>query len=185
MAAKKKVDAAPVFTDWAEVDEALREIREIDGQVAAVEVKANELSRKADDLRATVAEQLKQRKQLEKNMEEFCTAQLPQMQGKSRKLNHGTIQFNASRECVVMKGFTIAAALQVMVGPLQDKLVAIIEKLSARFVRVKYEIDKAGALAAFNAGKVTNAKLAPLGLEVVEKDNFGYTLADTVAKSTS
>jgi phage host-nuclease inhibitor protein Gam len=185
MPPKKKVDAAPLFQDWTEVDDALRQIREIDAKVAKVEVRANELSRKADDERATVAEDLKLKKQLEKNMEEYCVAQLPEMAAKSRKLNHGTIQFNASKECVVMKGFTIAAALQVMVGPLQDKLIAIIEKLSARFVRVKYEIDKAGALAAFNAGKVTNAKLAPLGLEVVEKDNFGYTLSDTVAKPTS
>lgn len=186
MAAKKqKVDAAPVYTSWTEVDDALRQIREIDAKVAAVELKANALSRKADDERAAVAEDLKLKKQLEKNMEEYCVAQLPEMAAKSRKLNHGTIQFNASKECVVMKGFTISAALQVMIGPLADALTKLTEKLGARYVRVKCEIDKAAALSAFNAKTVTNAKLAPLGLEVVEKDNFGYTLSDTVAKPTS
>lgn len=184
-AKKQKVDAAPVYSSWAEVDDALRQIREIEAKVAKVETRANELSRKADDERATIAEDLKTKKQLEKNMEEYCTAQLPEMGAKSRKLNHGTIQFNAGKECQVMKGFTIVAALQVMIGPLADALGKLVEKLSARYVRVKTEIDKAAALAAFNANLTNNVKLAPLGLEIVEKENFGYTLSDTQAKSTS
>jgi phage host-nuclease inhibitor protein Gam len=185
MATKKTVAAGPVFSSWDEVDDALRQIRQIDATVGKVEAQANALRVKADELCATVADNLKERKQLERNMEEYCTAQLPEMDAKSRKLNHGTIQFNASKECVVMKGFTIAAALQVMIGALQDNLTKLTEKLGARYVRVKCEIDKAAALSAFNAKTTNNTKLAAFGLEVVEKNNFGYTLADDTAKSTA
>lgn len=185
MAAKQKVDAAPVFASWDEVDEALLQIRLLDAQVGKVEAQANGLRQQADELCAGVTGELKEKKQLEKNMEEYCTSKLPEMDAKSRKLNHGTIQFNASKECQVMKGFTIAAALQVMIGALQDSLTKLITKLNARFVRVKCELDKAAALAAYNAKTTDNAKLAALGLEVVEKNNFGYVVADTEAKSTT
>lgn len=178
MPPKKKVDAAPVYTEWSEVDEALSQIAAIDAKVNKVEAEAGKLRQKADELCAGVAEDLKTKKQLEKNMSEFCTAKLPELlPAKSRKLNHGVIQFNASKECVVKQGFTIAAALGVMLAPLQDKLTKLVDALGKRYVRVKTEIDKASALADFNAGKTTNVKLSEFGLEVVDKENFGYTLA--------
>ena len=185
MAAKKKVDAAPVYSSWDDVDNALREIREIDAKVGIVELKANALRTQADQLCATVADDLKQKTQLEKNMEAFCTLQLPNMEAKSRKLNHGTIQFNASKECVVKSGFTIKAATEVMLTPLKAAYDKLVTKAAGRFLRFKCEIDKAGALAAFNAKQTDNTKLAALGLEVVDKNNFGYTLADSEAKSTA
>ena len=183
--AKQKVSDAPVFSSWSEVDDALRQIREIDAKVAKAEAQANTLRQRADALVADVAEDLKQKKQLEKNMTDYCTAQLPEMPQKSRKLNHGLIQFTASKECAVKKGFTIAAALEVMLAPVKDAYDRMVEKLGKRFVRVKCEIDKAGALAAFNAGQITQDKLAGLGLEVIEKENFGYTLADAKAQPTN
>jgi phage host-nuclease inhibitor protein Gam len=184
MAAKKKVDAAPVYTDWAEVDDALRQIRELDAKVGKAEAEANKLRARADEACAAVADDLKLKKQLEKNMAEFCTARLPELlPAKSKKLNHGTIQFNSSKECVVKQGFTITAALGVMLAPLQEPLNRLVEKLRKRYVRVKTEIDKASALTDYNAGTIKNEKLGELGLEVVEKDNFGYTLADKPAQA--
>jgi len=182
---KRKPDAGPLYTAWDDVDAALRDLREIDARVAKAELKANALRSRADEELAAVADDLKQKKQLEKNMEEFCTAQLPEMPQKSRKLNHGTIQFTASKECVVLKGFTIAAALQVMLSPMQSAVDKLVEKLAKRYVRVKFEIDKAAAMADFNARQTNNDKLGALGLGVEDKDNFGYTLADKVAQPTT
>jgi len=183
--AKQKVNAEPLFQSWDDVDLALMQIRQIDAAVAKAEIAANGLKQKADAALAAVADDLKQKKQLELNMQAFCERELPNMPTKSRKLNHGVIQFTASKECAVKKGFTIAAALGVMLAPLQDAYDRLVEKAGKRFIRIKCEIDKAAALAAFNGGQMSNEKLAGLGLEVLDKDNFGYTLADSKAQPTS
>ena len=184
-AAKKKPDATPMYESWAQVDDACKRIREIDAKVAKAEAKANEYKLKADAELATVADEQTERKQLWKNAEEFCRAHMADMVGKSRKLNHGTPCFRASKECAVKKGFTIQAALNVMMAPLLDAYNKVSEKLAKRYVRLKAEIDKAGALAAYNAKQITDAKLAELGLEIVEKDGFDIKFDDAEAKSTA
>lgn len=188
MAAAKKVkpDAAPLFSSWQEVDDALRQIRAINARVSRAETIANTTRTIADGkLAEATGADLTLRKQLEKNMEEYCTAQLPEMTTRSRKLNHGTISFTASKELAQIKGFTWAAVLQVMLQPVQDTLNKLVEKLGKRFVRVKCEVDKAAITAAYNAGQTTDGKLAELGVQMQEKDNFGYTLADADARPTS
>ncbi len=184
--AKKKVDDAPLYTSWDEVDDALFRIRAAAARVARAEGEANKLRAKADEICAGVADDQKLIKQLEANMKAFSEAQLPELlPAKSKRLNHGTIQFTASTECAVKKGFTIAAALEVMLAPLKDAYDRLVAKAGGRFVRIKCEIDKASALAAFNAGQTTNEKLGALGLEVVAKENFSYTLADAKAQPTT
>jgi phage host-nuclease inhibitor protein Gam len=184
--AKKKVEDAPVYTSWDEVDEALAAIRAAAARVAKAEAEANELRARADDICAGVADDQKLIKQLEANMKAFAEAKLPELlPAKSKRLNHGTIQFTASTECAVKKGFTIAAALEVMLAPLRDAYDKLVAKAGARFIRLKCEIDKAAALAAYNAGQTNNEKLGALGLEVISKENFGYTLADAKAQPTT
>jgi phage host-nuclease inhibitor protein Gam len=183
---KVKPDVTPVFTDWAQVDDALRQIRGINARVAKAETAANTASiLAAAKLSEATGEDLALRKQLEKNMEEYCTAQLPEMTGRSRKLNHGTISFTASKELAQSKGMTWAAVLELMLAPVRDALNKVIEKLGKRFVRVKTEVDKAAIAAAYNAGQISDAKLAVLGVQMVAKDNFGYVLADADAQPTT
>lgn len=185
MAAKTKPDATPMYTNWTAVDEACKRMREIDAAVAKAEAKANEYKEKAEAELAAVAPSLTERKQLWKNCLEFCTAHKDEMVGQSRKLNHGTPYFRSSTECTTKKGVTIEAALNLMLAPLLDKLNKLVEALSKRFVRVKYEIDKAGALAAYNGKQITAAKLAELGLEIVPKLNFDIKFDDAEAKSVA
>lgn len=188
MPAPKKVkpSASPVFTSWAEVDDALRQIREINARVAKAEAAANTARAAADaKLAEATGQDLITRKRLEKDMEEYCTAQLPEMTARSRKLNHGTISFTASKEVAQAKGMTWAAVLELMLAPVRDALTKVQEKLGKRFVRVKTEVDKAAIAAAYQSRQITDAKLSELGIQMVDKDNFGYTLADQDAQPTS
>lgn len=185
MAAKKKADATPMYSSWQNVDDACRAIKEIDAKVSKAEAKANEYKAKAEAELAAVAGELTERKQLWKNCLEFCTAHKDEMVGQSRKLNHGTPCFRSSTECAVKKGFTIDAAINVMLAPLLDAFNKLSEKLAKRFIRVKCEIDKAGALAAYNGKQITDAKLAELGLEIVPKLNFDIKFDDAEAKSVA
>jgi phage host-nuclease inhibitor protein Gam len=183
---KRKPDAAPIFAGWADVDDALKQIGQLDLVIGKAETRANALKSKADDELAVVADQVNTKKRLEKDMEEYCTAHKDEiLPAKSKRLNHGVVGFTASREVSQLKGFTWAAVLQVMLQPVQDALIKLIEKLGKRFVRVKCEVDKAAILAAHNAKQTTDAKLADLGVAVVDKDNFGYTLSDAKAQPTT
>ena len=184
MAAKVKPSAAPFFTTWEQVDESLLRIREINTRVDKAQAAANAARAKADErLKEATLDDLAEKSRLEKDLEEFCVAQLPQMApARSRKLNHGTIEFVASKELAQVTGFTWAAILNVLLSPVQNAVNALQEKLGRRYVRAKFELDKAAVTAAYNTNQLNDAKLAALGLQMKSKDNFGYRLADVDAQ---
>jgi len=187
MPAKQKPAAVPVFTSWNEVDDALRVLRLLDARVAKAQAFATQTRAAADEkLKDVTANDLAHKARLEKDLEEFCTAQLPALApARSRKLNHGTIEFVASKELAQMTGFTWAAILNVLLVPLQDAVTKLQEKLGKRYIRAKFELDKAAVNAAYGANQLSDAKLAELGMQMKTKDNFGYRLADNDAQPTA
>lgn len=183
---RTKVDAAPMFSTWADADQGLARIARLNAIIGPAQAKAQKLQDQAAEVLAGVVDQVNERKQVEKNLEEFCRSHLPELlPAKSRHLPHGDIAFTASKECVVKKGFTIQAAVETMLAPLRAALDKLLEKAAKRYVRFKYEIDKAAALADFNAKKTTNDKLAALGLEITDKENFSYELPTANAQPTT
>lgn len=184
--AAKKPQTEPVLKSWTEADAALREIREIDSRVAPLQARHNTaVAKLTDALTQALGEDPNRKARLEKDLEEFCRAHMEELlPARSRDLNHGRIAFTSSKEVATIPKVTWAAALQIMLQPLQDALAKLADKMARRYVRLKPEINKAAVQDDYNSQKITDAKLAELGLRMEEKHNFTYELKDNDARPT-
>lgn len=103
--ARRKVTAAPVLSDWAAVDQALRDIREC--QHALTEL-AVDRDRRLDSIKneyAKTALPLQNRiKRLESDVKDYVDCHRAEMAGKSRTLNFGTVGYRISSKLMLPTG---------------------------------------------------------------------------------
>jgi len=166
--ARKKVTAEPVLRDWAEVDEALGAIAqlqreqsdeqtELDGEIARLReaYKPDMTTREARILR------------MEKDVEEYTVAHQTELEAterkRSKRLTNGTVGFRRSRELATTSGLK------------WGDVVGIIQKAGKRLahmVRVSVAVNKVAVADA----DLADRKLRALGMRWREKDAFGYDL---------
>jgi len=164
--ARRKVTAAPVFKEWAEVDGALREVAQIDSRVERVEARYSE---RIQDLQEKLAreteEVLKRRARLTKDMEEFSTAHKGELGDKRHmKLNHGLVGFRKT---------------PASIKPNKKKKDEILEMLRRhhlkQYIETKHSLKKKELLA------LSDKQLAKVGLKRHSKDEFWFELNQTKA----
>ena len=108
--ARRKVTAAPVLTDWAAVDSALRDIRECQHALTELGV---DRDRRIDNIKeeySKMALPLQNRiKKLEADVKAYADAHRAELTGKSRTLNFGTVGYRISSRLISKAAEAIAA----------------------------------------------------------------------------
>ena len=115
--ARRKVTAAPVLTDWAAVDSALRDIRECQHALTELGVDRDRRIDAVKDEYSKMALPLQNRiKKLEGDVKAYADAHRAEMTGKSRTLNFGTVGYRISSKLVLpaAKAAEAIAALKAL-----------------------------------------------------------------------
>jgi len=166
--ARKKVAAEPVLKSWKHVDEALGEIRAVQGELATDQAALDaEVAQVQEPYKAGMADRQARVLRLEKDVEEYTTAHQAELEAsekrRSKRLPHGTVGFRRSTELATKSGTKwgdVIAALKAG------------GKRLAGFIRVTEAINKD----AVRDAKLPEKKLAALGMRMKPKDTFGYDL---------
>ncbi len=169
--ARQKVIAEPVYRSWEEVDQALREIEEIDGRVSVQEAEVNEqIAAWREHLATATADDLSRKARLEKDLKEFAEHHKAEFEKtRSRKLNHGVVGFRRSAELATLAKTTWA------------QVVALLEKAGlTNFLNTKTTVNKE----AVKAAGLPDSTLGLYGMKLEDKDTFYYETANVTAKST-
>lgn len=115
--ARRKVTAAPVLTDWAAVDSALRDIRECQHALTELGVDRDRRIDAVKDEYSKMALPLQNRiKKLEGDVKAYADAHRAEMTGKSQTLNFGTVGYRISSKLVLpaAKAAEAIAALKAL-----------------------------------------------------------------------
>lgn len=159
MAVAKRVRLEePALSSWAEVDQALREIREIDDTLAAYQAEHDRArDRLVAEYEAKAKPLLDRKGYLERSIKEFAEAHKQEMDGKTKFLNFGRVGFRQSTRIVLRNAKAILAALKAK--GMHDCIV------------VKEEISKKAL------DKYDDAVLAEVGAVRKVEDVFWYEVA--------
>ena len=175
MAKRKKVDAEPVLKTWGEVEEALKEIKKIDNDVAKVEAFHND---KLDEIKNEMAvkteDDLKRKARLEKDLEEFAGAHKDEVRSekrlKTKELNNGFIGFRWTP-------WSIRFAKKK-----KDEVIALLKKKKLDdWIRTKEELDKDAVMKDYDEEYADDKTLKSVGLERKRKEEFWYDTDKTRA----
>jgi len=166
--ARKKVAAEPVLKRWAEVNEALVEVKALSARQAGEQA---ELDKEITAIRQGYEKILAERKarilRLEKDVQEYCELHKTEMEAeekkRSRQLPGGVVGFRRSVELAALAKRTWKDVLAI---------VKAAGKRAERFIRTKEEINKD----AVRAANLSAEKLEALGMRIREKDTFFYEL---------
>lgn len=157
MARKKVIKSESALVSWEQVDEALLNIGLLEREI---EQRENELNEYLEELKKqTVAEVqplLAQKTYLENQIKDFCLARRTEMDGKSRKLNFGTVGFRRSSRVVVAQVEECLARLQEL--GLWD------------CIRMKKSVDKA------RLKGLDELTIEKVGARLVVEEVFAYQL---------
>ena len=168
---RKKVDAAPVLKDWQEVDNALKELGEIDRRVTRVNNAAtSRIAVITEKLSDDTKDDLAREARLEKDLEEFTRANATSLEGRSRKLNHGTVFLKLTHPLKTLKDWTWGK---------------VVEALERRNLDQFVKVTKAAQKDAIKAAELDAKTLSSIGVYVADEDAFNFELAETEAKSTA
>jgi len=168
--ARRKVAAEPVLKSWAEVDEALAEVRTLSVEQATAQATldaalAEVQAKHQDSIQARAARIAR----LEKDLEEYTTAhknELETTEGRrSKRLPNGTVGFRRSTAVGTRSKWTWAKVTEAIQGA---------GKRFAAFLRIKHEPDKEALGKALADGTLTEAGAKRIGVELKQKDTFGY-----------
>ena len=168
--ARQKVIAEPVYRSWDEVDQALREIDEIDGRVSVSEAKVNaQIAAWREQLAADTADDLSRKARLEKDLKEFAEHHKDEFaKARSRKLNHGVVGFRKSSELATIAKTTWA------------QVVAVLEQAGlTNFLNTKITVNKE----VVKAAGLPDSALQMYGMKLEDKDVFYYETANVTAQS--
>lgn len=104
----------PVYTDWNQVDEALKVIADIDNRMAIEEAKMNQ---DIDRIKTRTVEifnpLIEQKELLEKNIEQFTKSKVSEFtDSKTKKFTFGSVGFRKSTEIVTRNVKAIIGALK-------------------------------------------------------------------------
>ena len=170
--ARKKVAAEPVLRDWQQVDEALKTIADFQAAVAIAE---GAMNAKIAAIKAEAEPEILTKKQriarCEKDIQEFTEVhigELEQQEGRrSKALTWGIVSMRRS------------TALQTLKGITWSMVVAALKKAKAgKFLRIKEDVNKDAVKAAVGTGDIPPAKLKTFGMQLVDRDTFGYDLVE-------
>lgn len=114
--ARRKVTAAPVLSDWAAVDQALRDIRECEYTLTELGVERDRKLEAVKEEYRKVAEPLQNRlKKLVADVEAYVDAHRAELTGKSRTLNFGVVGYRISSKLMLSAGVAeVIAALKTL-----------------------------------------------------------------------
>jgi len=162
---RKRVEAAPMISGWADLDAKLKRRRELQAQITRMEADANG---KIDAVKANLKNNVNplqdEVKRIEKDAEDFCTFNRDQFgDKKSMKLDFGVVGWRKSPGKVK----TIAKwTFQKVVKKLQQ------QKLSD-YLRTKDPVlDKDAIKEAFRSKALSESDLKKIGLKIEEPDEF-------------
>ncbi len=100
--ARRTLKSEPVLRDWAAVDGALKDIRELQHTLAELQI---EKARKMDAITEEYSERSapleKKVKSIGKDVKEFVDAHRLDMEGKSRRLHFGSVGYRAGSKLVL------------------------------------------------------------------------------------
>ncbi len=156
--ARKRINTEPALSSWSEVDTCLRNIGEIDRELALIEASQSE---QIDRIRANtkaVAEPLQNKKLgLEMAIKEFAEANRTEfVKARTRELTFGSVGFRMSSRVVIKR--------------VADTLAALKDLQLTQCIRVKEECDK---------DAMKNLPLETLhavGATLRTEDAFGYEI---------
>jgi len=160
------VSSGPVLQSWDGADECLRHIAL--RQIALTKLETT-LQTGIDRLKALFGEKVdqvaKEKKSLERDLEQFVAAHRADLgKAQSKRLTFGRV------------GFRRVASLALSPGMAWDKVLEHISKLPRacrrQFIRVKESVNKE----AIRQAELSELELEGMGLELREKETFGYTL---------
>lgn len=165
---RAQVQAIPIYTSLAQVDDALRELCDINSRTAAAtakhDLKVTELRERLDD---AIREDLSKKARLERDIEDYCTYYRDKIfttKLKSKELAHGEVNFRTHPKAVVVsKKWTIA------------KVIAKIKDIFAED-EIKLYVKTAESLKKDALVNLEEERLATVGLEIDQPESFGYNL---------
>lgn len=166
---RSQIVAKPIFTSTEEVNDALRDLCDIQARVATREAELQQaITALREEADTDLAEDLATRAQLEKNIEEYCTyyrADVFPKDSKSLNLAHGKVDFRQHPPAVVVskkKRMTVDAVL--------ENIRQLFGKKADTYIRTKEELNKEVLVT------LEVPTLDQLGLELQRKETFGITL---------
>lgn len=155
--ARKRIEGT-VLDTWADADAALRELGAADIALAQVEGEMNEriMEAKADAANRS-ASLLAKKKGLEVALKEWAEANRADFDGKSKRLNFGTLSFRLSTRVVIkkventlklLKSFGLMDYVKVREEPFKEKMHELDDKMLAKVGAIRkvedvfgYEVD--------------------------------------------
>ncbi|MFQ9104830.1 MAG: host-nuclease inhibitor Gam family protein [Subdoligranulum sp.] len=159
--ARRKVTAAPVLSDWAAVDQALRDIREC--QHALTEL-AVDRDRRLDSIKneyAKTALPLQNRiKRLESDVKDYVDCHRAEMAGKSRTLNFGTV------------GYRISSKLMLPTGKVAEAIATLKAMGRKEFIKTTESLDREALK------RQPLEFLNQIGAYIRQSDEFYYDVSD-------
>ena len=148
-----------MIKSWADVENLLRELGDLNRAIEAHKAKRNE---RVNELRAKLDEAVSPAKlrkaQIERGLFEFTVAHQPDLRARSKKLTFGEVALRLARKIKNADGID------------DDAIIERLEKNRKlkRFVRVEKKIDRAG----IKNSDVPPEALAEVGLEISVYDTF-------------
>lgn len=162
---RTKPTPEPVMKDWDEVNDALREIAEIDRETKAVEIQLNaEIDTLKEAADAETRDALARKARLEKDLEEFCDANREDFGA----VKHVALTFGRLSYRIV---HTLKPASRMTWAKVLDQLKSL-GRRGAAYIRVKETVDKDELRDLAIAGE----DVSDYGVRLCTTDDFGYTL---------
>ena len=159
--ARKKVMAEPMMKSWAEVDEALRDIRECRHVLAELGVERDRRIDAAKDEYAKNALPLQNRqKKLEGYIKEYTDAHRAELTGKSKTLNFGTV------------GYRLSSKLMLAPAKVADAIATLKSMGKTELVKTTETLDREALK------KQPQEVLFAVGAYIRQQDEFYYDAAE-------
>lgn len=162
---RTKPTPEPVLRDWEQVNLALREIGQINREVASAETVMN---KRIDDLKAKFDGALEgpiaRRARLEKDLQEFC------------EQNKAEFAKKRSRDCTFGSvSFRIVHTLKPATRMTWAKVIDVLKALGTRgtdYLRIKESVDKDR----LRDEAIAGADVSEFGVRLCTTDQFGYKI---------
>lgn len=166
--ARKRVTTKIKMKDWDDINESLRQIRELQ---AAIDQAVGEYNEEDAKRRKALDEFCNPRRaeieKLENGMQDFCEGNRDEFgKKKFRELPNGRVDFRMGTPKVKSnKGFTWKAVLELIKR----------SRFAELYVRMREDVNKEAIIADYTSQKVTNDDLNEIQVQVQQEETFGYS----------
>ena len=164
---RRKPKDTPALADWNAVDQALKELGEIQRDLELIQISEDEcIAHIREDTKTQSRPLIDRRKILEASLEQFAIHHKDDFskRTRSRKLPFGKVGWRlGTGKFKTLKGWT------------WTKVSELLDTMGRRdFLRVKKEADKEALEKAYRAGKIDTTWLFNYGLQWQKNDEFYY-----------